>query len=86
MAREEDVKNLVAKTVAQYGRPDAAFNNTGVEWMGPLTEATDYRRAFGADVWGVPAAMKYEVPGIIKAGAGQSSTRRASPGTSAGPG
>ncbi len=62
------MKSLVAKTVVRYGWLDVAFNNTGVEWIGPLTEATeaDYRRAFDANVWGVLAAMKYEIPELIK--------------------
>ncbi|HEX4608360.1 MAG TPA: SDR family NAD(P)-dependent oxidoreductase, partial [Urbifossiella sp.] len=72
VAKEEDVKQLVAKTVAKYGRLDVAFNNAGVELLGPLTEVTeaDYRRLFDANVWGVLAAMKYEIPELIKAGGG----------------
>src|SRR5260221_1665641 len=55
VAVEADVKNLVDQTVAAYGRLDVAFNNAGVEWMGPLTEASeaDYRRVFDINVWGV---------------------------------
>lgn len=72
VAKEADVKALVAAAVAKYGRLDVAFNNAGVEWAGPLTDATeaDYRRIFDANVWGVLAAMKYEVPELVKAGGG----------------
>lgn len=72
VSREDDVRQLVAKTVATYGRLDVAFNNAGVEWMGALTDATeaDYRRVFDANVWGVLAAMKYEIPELLKAGGG----------------
>src|ERR1700741_857004 len=38
VAIEADVKNLVEQTVAAFGRLDIAFNNAGVEWMGPLLE------------------------------------------------
>lgn len=72
VTKEVDVKNLVAQTVAKYGRLDVAFNNAGVEWTGPITEVTeaDYRKVFDANVWGVLAAMKYEVPELLKAGGG----------------
>jgi len=72
VSKEDEVKQLVAKTVAKYGRLDVAFNNAGVEWMGALTDATeaDYRRVFDANVWGVLAAMKYEIPELLKAGGG----------------
>lgn len=72
VSKEDDVRQLVAKTVAKYGRLDVAFNNAGVEWMGALTDATeaDYRRVFDANVWGVLAAMKYEIPELLKAGGG----------------
>ncbi|MBN9519903.1 glucose 1-dehydrogenase [bacterium] len=72
VAKEDDVKQLVAATVAKYGRLDVAFNNAGVEWTGALTDATeaDYRRVFDANVWGVLGAMKYEIPELVKAGGG----------------
>ncbi|MBA4067582.1 MAG: short chain dehydrogenase [Isosphaera sp.] len=72
VAKEADVKRLVGETVAKFGRLDVAFNNAGVEWAGPLTEATeaDYRRVFDINVWGVLTAMKYEVPAMLKGGGG----------------
>jgi NAD(P)-dependent dehydrogenase (short-subunit alcohol dehydrogenase family) len=72
VAVEADVKNLVEQTVAAFGRLDFAFNNAGVEWMGPLTEATeaDYRRVFDINVWGVLNSMKHEVPAMLKNGGG----------------
>jgi NAD(P)-dependent dehydrogenase (short-subunit alcohol dehydrogenase family) len=37
--REDDVRNLVDKTVARFGRLDVAVNNAGTEGQpGPLTE------------------------------------------------
>lgn len=72
VAKEADVKRLVDATVAKFGRLDVAFNNAGVELMGPLTEVKedDYRRLFDINVWGVIASMKYEVPAMLKTGGG----------------
>jgi NAD(P)-dependent dehydrogenase (short-subunit alcohol dehydrogenase family) len=39
--KEEDVRNLVAKTVARFGRLDIAVNNAATEGeVGPITEQT----------------------------------------------
>jgi NAD(P)-dependent dehydrogenase (short-subunit alcohol dehydrogenase family) len=72
VAKEADVKRLVEQTVAKFGRLDIAFNNAGVEWKGPLTEATeaDYRRVLDINVWGVLASMKHEIPAMLKTGGG----------------
>jgi NAD(P)-dependent dehydrogenase (short-subunit alcohol dehydrogenase family) len=72
VAKEEDVKRLVEATVAKFGRLDVAFNNAGVEWSGPITEATeaDYRRVFDINVWGVLAGLKYQIPAMLKTGGG----------------
>jgi len=72
VAVEADVKNLVDQTVAAFGRLDIAFNNAGVEAMGPLLEVSeaDYRRTFDVNVWGVLTSLKYEIPAMLKAGGG----------------
>lgn len=72
VAKEADIIRLVNQTVAKYGRLDVAFNNAGVEWMGPLAEATEaeYRRVFDINVWGVLAAMRHEIPAMLKTGGG----------------
>jgi hypothetical protein len=41
VAEDADVKAMVDFTVATYGRLDVAFNNTRVEWMGSLVQATE---------------------------------------------
>lgn len=72
VAVEADVKNLVEQTVAAHGRLDIAFNNAGIEWLGPITDASeaDYRRVFDTNVWGVLASMKHEIPAMLKNGGG----------------
>lgn len=73
VSREDDVKALVAKTVARYGRLDVAFNNAGVEQpFLPIHESTVdlYRQVFDINVLGVLLSMKYEVPELLKAGGG----------------
>jgi NAD(P)-dependent dehydrogenase (short-subunit alcohol dehydrogenase family) len=51
---------------------DIAFNNAGVEWMGPLERATEaeYRRIFDVNVWGVLNSMRHEIPAMLKTGSG----------------
>jgi len=72
IAQEPDVKNLVERTIAAYGRLDIAFNNAGVELTGAIAEfnADDYRRVFDINVLGVFLSLKYELPVMAKAGGG----------------
>jgi NAD(P)-dependent dehydrogenase (short-subunit alcohol dehydrogenase family) len=72
VTQEVDILSLVEKTVATFGKLDIAFNNAGVEWFGPLTDATveDYRRIFDTNVWSVVASLKYEIPAMLKVGGG----------------
>src|SRR6185312_3985334 len=72
IAREGDVRRMVEFTTDTYGRLDVAFNNAGVEWMGPLDQATEeeYRRVFDVNVWGVLNSMRHEIPAMLKNGGG----------------
>ncbi len=69
---EAENKALVDFVLEKFGHLDLAFNNAGVELMGPLVEATeaDYRRIFDINVWGVLSSMKYEIPAMLKSGGG----------------
>lgn len=40
VAKDADVKQMVDFTVHNFGQLDIAFNNAGVEWKGPLEQAT----------------------------------------------
>ncbi len=72
VAKDADVKAMVDFTIATYGRLDIAFNNAGVEWKGPLDQATEaeYRRIFDINVWGVLNSMRHEIPAMLKSGGG----------------
>lgn len=72
MSQEANIKELVAHTLNKFGRLDMAFNNAGVELGGATTEVTeaDYRRVFDLNVWGVLAAMKHQIPAMLKTGGG----------------
>ena len=72
VSREDDVKALVDKTVATFGRLDFAFNNAGIE--GAMNLPTDqqteenYRNVFNINVLGTLLSMKHEIPAILKNG------------------
>jgi NAD(P)-dependent dehydrogenase (short-subunit alcohol dehydrogenase family) len=59
-----DVRALVDKTVARFGRLDVAVNNAGTEGqVGPITDQTaeSYAATFDTNVLGVILSMKHEV-------------------------
>ena len=61
--REEDVRALVDKTVARFGRLDVAVNNAGTEGIpGALAEQTadSYAATFETNVLGTLLSMKHE--------------------------
>ncbi len=72
VAKDADVKAMVDFTVDMYGQLDVAFNNAGVEWKGPLDQATEaeYRHVFDINVWGVLNSMRHEIPVMLKNGGG----------------
>jgi NAD(P)-dependent dehydrogenase (short-subunit alcohol dehydrogenase family) len=62
--REHEVRALVDKTVARFGRLDVAVNNAGTEGqVGPITDQTaeSYAATFDTNVLGVILSMKHEV-------------------------
>ena len=61
---EDDVRNLVDKTVKRFGRLDVAVNNAGTEGKpGPVTEQTaeSYAATFDTNVLGTVLSMKHEL-------------------------
>lgn len=72
VSKEEDVKKLIQATVEKYGRIDIAFNNAGVELVGPISDFSEeaYRKVFDINVLGVFLSMKYEIEQMLQQGGG----------------
>src|SRR6267154_1496751 len=71
--QEDDVRALVDKTVARFGRLDVAVNNAGTEGqVGPITDQTaeSYAATFDTNVLGVILSMKHEVRVMQRQGSG----------------
>lgn len=70
---EAQVKAMVDRTVAQFGRLDAAFNNAGVmAKLARTAESTreEWERVIGVNLRGVWACMKYELRQMERQGSG----------------
>jgi NAD(P)-dependent dehydrogenase (short-subunit alcohol dehydrogenase family) len=71
--REDDVRALVDKTVARFGRLDVAVNAAGSEGQpGPIIDQTaeSYAATFDTNVLGVILSIKHEVRVMQEHGAG----------------
>src|SRR5260221_2687320 len=61
---EDDVRDLIDRTVTRFGRLDVAVNNAGTEGKtGPVTEQTaeSYAATFDTNVLGMLLSMKHEL-------------------------
>src|SRR6195256_3959469 len=70
---DDDVRDLVDKTVARFGRLDAAVNCAGTEGKpGPVTEQTaeTYAATFDTNVLGTLLSMKHEMRVMLAQGSG----------------
>src|SRR5229473_663748 len=73
VAQEAQVKNLVGRTLEQFGRLDFAFNNAGIEQAPtPFLEQTveTYDQVMDINVKGVWLSMRHEIPAMLKSGGG----------------
>ncbi len=71
--RDDEISDLVDKTVARFGRLDIAVNNAGTEGqVGPITDQTaeSYAATFDTNVLGVILSMKHEVRVMHEQGSG----------------
>ena len=70
---EDDVRTLVDKTVARFGRLDVAVNTAGTEGKpGPVREqsAESYAATFDTNVLGTLLSMKHELRVMLAQGSG----------------
>lgn len=70
---ETQVEQMVDRTVAEFGRLDAAFNNAGVmARIAPTAESTreDWDCVIGINLRGVWSCMKYELRQMERQGSG----------------
>jgi NAD(P)-dependent dehydrogenase (short-subunit alcohol dehydrogenase family) len=61
--KDDEVRDLIDRAVARFGRLDAAVNNAGTEGKpGPLTQTADsYAATFDTNVLGTILSMKHEL-------------------------
>ena len=70
---EDEVGDLVDRTVARFGRLDVAVNNAATEGqVGPITDQTaeSYAATFDTNVLGVILSMKHELRVMLPQGSG----------------
>lgn len=73
VSKEQDVINLIQKTIETYGRLDIAVNCAGCPAPpARLADQTveDFDRVMAVDARGIFLCMKYEIPEILKVGGG----------------
>jgi NAD(P)-dependent dehydrogenase (short-subunit alcohol dehydrogenase family) len=69
----KEVKALIQKTIASFGRLDYAFNNAGIEGnSAPVHECSEenWDKTIGINLKGIWLCMKYEIPEMLKQGKG----------------
>ncbi|MCC7174323.1 MAG: SDR family oxidoreductase [Bryobacterales bacterium] len=73
VSEDAQVAAMVDRTVAEFGRLDAAFNNAGVmARIAPTAESTreEWDRVIGINLRGVWSSMKYELQQMERQGSG----------------
>jgi NAD(P)-dependent dehydrogenase (short-subunit alcohol dehydrogenase family) len=74
VSNEEALRALVDKTLATFGRLDAAVNNAagGGHYPKPLAEVSseEFDSSYAVNLRGVFLAMKYEIPALLRSGGG----------------
>lgn len=73
VSKEEDIKNMVLKTIENFGRIDCAFNNAGIE--GETADTTsctniNWEKVININLRGIWLCMKYQTAEMLKMGKG----------------
>jgi len=73
VSKASDVKALIEKTIATFGRLDFAYNNAGIEGTSAPTQdcsEENWDKTIGINLKGIWLCMKYEIPEMLKLGKG----------------
>jgi len=73
VTREDDVKEVIRRAEARFGRFHVAINNAGVECqLGPVHERTaeEFDRLIAVNLRGIFLGLKYEIPHMLQNGGG----------------
>jgi meso-butanediol dehydrogenase / (S,S)-butanediol dehydrogenase / diacetyl reductase len=72
VAVEAEVKEMVAQTVARWGRLDVLYNNAGIGYGMPVTQISeeDWDRLMDINLKGVFLGCKHAIPEMLKNGGG----------------
>jgi NAD(P)-dependent dehydrogenase (short-subunit alcohol dehydrogenase family) len=72
VALEADVQEMVAQTVARWGRLDVLYNNAGIGFGMPVTQlpVDEWDRLMGINLRGVYLGCKHAIPEMLKNGGG----------------
>lgn len=73
VSKPTDVKMMMEKIYATYGRLDFAFNNAGIEGTSAPTQdcsEENWDKTIAVNLKGIWLCMKYEIPEMIKQGKG----------------
>lgn len=73
VSKNADVKTLIEKIIATFGRLDYAYNNAGIEGTSAPTQdcsEENWDKTIGINLKGIWLCMKYEIPEMLKKGKG----------------
>ena len=68
MSKGEDCKNLIKKTIAEFGRIDVLINNAGISMRALFNEADleVIKTVMNTNFWGTVYCTKYALPYLLK--------------------